>query len=176
MEPIAEMIQVDIETGSTIEVVEPVMKSNQDCCLTCGFSLLFVAMCSPFIICDLYYAYTDDSCVHNPAKHLSVNLYDYLLVSGYFGVAICAMYVISISCLSSNENQNLCVLMVASTISYLYAMFSRSWVIVGAVIFWSEIDNSSCSKSTYSYVMASIIIRLVGIFIGGCVNRKDEKK
>jgi hypothetical protein len=55
-------------------------------------------------------------------------------------------------------------------------MFSISWVIVGAVIFWSEIDNSTCSKSTYSYVMASIIIRLVGIFIGGCVNSKDEKK
>jgi hypothetical protein len=168
-------IQEDIETGPK-EVVGAVMKSNPECCLKLCFSLIFIAICSPFIICDLYYAYTDDSCVHNPTKHLSIGLYDYLMVSGYFGVAMCAVYIISMLSLTTSEDTNKCILMITTAISYLYTMFSISWVIVGAVIFWSEIDNSTCSKSTYSYVMASIIIRLIGIFVVVCANSKDGNK
>lgn len=172
-------IQEDVETGPVLEkevhVGVNIKDNNPECCMKLCFGFVLIAICSPFIICDLYYAYTDDTCVHNPTKHLSIGLYDYLIVSGYFGVAMCVLYVVGMLCMTANENTNMCVLMFVSMINYLYFMFSTAWVIVGAVIFWGEIDNSSCSRGTYSYVMASVIIRLITPVIVGCANNREEK-
>lgn len=147
------------------------------CCFKTAFILFFTALCSPFIICDLYYAYTDTSCVHNATKHTTVNLFSYLAVSGFFNLSVLLVYICGFCSLSSEDGAT-CFILVCSFLQQFFLLFSLSWVMVGAVVFWSEIDNSSCSSPVYNYMMASLIIKLAGMFIVGCAEsrKKDEKR
>ena len=136
---------------------------------------VIIICCSPFIICDLYYAYTDNSCVHNPTKKSMVDLYTYLLVSGYYGlcslaIVVCGMMAIDIEKERDNELGNMLFLL----ITYISTLFSTSWIVVGAVVFWNEVDNSTCDKPIYNYLYASIIIKLICCFLSW--NSSNEKK
>ena len=43
--------------------------------------------------------------------------------------------------------------------------FTFAWTIVGGIMFWGEMNQSLCSSSTNTYLMASLIIKFVSIFI-----------
>ena len=148
-------------------------------CIKLTMSIIIVLLCSPFIICDLYYAYTDNSCVHNPTKKSTVDLYTYLLVSGYFGLSVCLLYVATILSIDFEDKNPSILNQIMQGFTYIFMnifiMFSSAWIIVGGVVFWSEIDNSTCSKPVYSYVMASLIIKIVATFINGVAVSQDKK-
>jgi len=169
-------IAVKYNTLNTVESDDKNVLRGMKLCI----STILIIIYSPFIICDLYYAYTDNSCVHIPASKMSVNMYTYLLVSGYNSLCVCMIYVIGIICVTDKPEHTTCInnmiYCIVSTITCMSAVFSVAWVIVGAVIWWNEIDNATCSRATYNYVMASIIIKIVAIFIAGCMASKSDNK
>jgi len=140
-------------------------------CVKLFISLLVLAFGSPFVICDLYYAYTDATCVHNPTKKLNLDMYQYLLISGYYGVAflgliVLAIFVSKMPGVGSNKSNNddNCIILFVEILKILIMLFSTAWVIVGGIIFWNEIDNSTCSKPVYNYLTASLVLKIASMF------------
>jgi hypothetical protein len=115
----------------------------------------------PFIFCNLYYAYTDKSCVSIEAGHLDINLKTYLAVDGIF-CAITLFIVIIVICLVNESitinEKNKCIF---NIFGKLATLFGIAWTIVGAIIFWKLIDNNKCHKGVYNYVFAQLIIKFV---------------
>jgi len=133
-------------------------------------SLLVLAFGSPFVVCDLYYAHTDETCVHNPTKKLNLDMYQYLLISGYGGVCFLGFVVFAIFISkrpdlgSKKSNDDDCVILFVQILKILTLLFSTAWVVVGGIIFWHEIDNSTCSKPVYNYLTASLVLKIVSVF------------
>lgn len=131
--------------------------------------LLFCMFASvPLIICDMYYAYTDDTCVQEHVDGLSINLKDYLLVCGWYGA--CSFVILSIGfcfCdLQSIINQKDKAYKVGNILGKI---FLTIWNILGAVIFWKLMDTSDCSDSIYNYVFISLIIKLVSTAVNNII-------
>ncbi len=153
-----------------------------NCCLK--FTIWFVIMIFtfPIMFCDLYYGYFDDTCVNEPAGKLIINLKDYLLVSGWVVMSLLSaisVFLLFIDFNSFSDNHSgggiLCCGMFGVILIALIGIFLIIWNIFGAVIFWSQMDTSECSKNIYNYVFASIIIKLV--FNGlGLLSSKNKKE
>jgi len=184
---IVHLINPDVESGNiTSKLVEPpsedldisriyrsrsdsvpVSSAVQSLCFKFILSLFILAFGSPFIICDLYYAYTDTTCVHNPTKKLDIDMYQYLLISGYYGVAFLGSIVLAIFTLKPaglDAKISDCVKVFAILFKYLPLLFGTAWVIVGSIIFWYEIDNATCSKPVYNYLTASLVLKIISVF------------
>ena len=71
-------------------------------------SIIFIFIISiPFIICDLYFAYNDDSCVEVYPKYIIfMNMKAYLLVSGYYTIGLMCALICNLQFLSI-ENKNI---------------------------------------------------------------------
>jgi hypothetical protein len=145
-------------------------------------SIIFVALLiSPFIICDLVFGYTDDSCVDIYPENMSfINMKIYLLVSGYLAVALIFCIITNLF-LISNDNvaENIITVAFLSIILYISQVFFVIWNILGAVIFWSTLNKHNyCSKSINTYLFVSLIMKLFANFcnIMATKNKKNEKK
>lgn len=148
------------------------------------FILFIIAICIvPFVVCNLYYAYSDNSCVHEPAGKLEVNLFNYLVVDGIFGAIVAIVWFLLIcttnftgeSNLTGEGNLSIGSWIGATLITGIGTIFGLAWTITGAIIFWSLMDNNLCDKGIYNYVFAQLIIKLIGYGIG-ILNNKSEKK
>ena len=142
------------------------------------FILFIISICIvPFVVCNLYYAYSDNSCVHEPAGKLEVNLFNYLVVDGIFGaiVAIVWFLLICTTNFTGQDELNLGNWIGATLITGIGTIFGIAWTITGAIIFWSLIDNDLCDKGIYNYVFAQLIIKLIGYGIGILKNKSEKK-
>jgi len=148
------------------------------------FILFIISICIvPFVVCNLYYAYSDNSCVHEPAGKLAVNLFNYLVVDGIFGAIVAIVWFLLIcttnftgeSNLTGEGNLSIGNWIGAALITGIVSIFGLAWTITGAIIFWSLMDNNLCDKGIYNYVFAQLIIKLIGYGIG-ILNNKSEKK
>ena len=175
----------DIEVGTNLNISKSsatttkystVVSSGScgSCGINCGLKssiwLLIMIIGFPQPFCDLYYGYTDDTCVSEPAGRLAINLKDYLLVYGW--IIMCMLGLLSITlCFidinlygrrtSSSDGWFVCDGTFLTIIFALANIFITIWNIFGAIIFWSLMDTTECSKSIYNYVFASLIIKLV---------------
>ena len=142
------------------------------------FILFIIAICIvPFVVCNFYYAYSDNSCVHEKAGKLEVNLFNYLVVDGIFGaiVAIVWFLLIYTTNFTGQGELNLGNWIGATLITGIGTIFGIAWTITGAIIFWSLIDNDLCDKGIYNYVFAQLIIKLIGYGIGILKNKSEKK-
>jgi len=172
---IASKLIMDSRVAVNVTANEDVSVKKDIIFIKLFIGILIIICCLPFIVCDLYYAYTDNSCVHNPTKKSIVDLYTYLLVSGYYGICSLAIVVCGIIAIDiEKERENELVNVLFLLITYISTLFSTSWIIVGAVVFWNEVDNSTCDKPIYNYLYASIIIKLICCFLSW--NSNNEKK
>lgn len=128
-----------------------------------GSDIIFLVFNFPFIFCNLYYAFTDQSCVHNSAKPLNLNLEIYLIVSAILLLVELLVYTRFLILMSYIDKRIMFYIPIISCCT----LFELSWDISGAVIFWKYVDTSTCSESIYSYIFALLIIRLIfqGYFI-----------
>jgi hypothetical protein len=136
--------------------------------------LYFIIVGMPLAFCDLYYGYTDNSCVSNNTDKLSIDLKDYLIISGWLTSSLLFVIINGIICF--NDSTSEFIALFGIIIFVLSALFNISWNIIGGVIFWSYMDNSKCSSSIYNYVFASLIIKYVFTFIGiyNSISSKDH--
>lgn len=137
-------------------------------------SIIIFIFVFPFIFCDFYFAINDKSCVSQNLDKIYVNMYDYLLVSGIYGsITLIISIIIIFTYDVIDNNRNTFIYMYMTIFGYINKIINISWTIIGAVIFWSYMDNSICSKNVYNYIFASLIIRFVSI--GLLLNTKDKK-
>ena len=125
--------------------------------------LIIVTICIPIILFDLVYAYTDKSCIDIYPNKLNINMKIYLLVSGYFGLAdlfILICYTLFISYKDKHFDEYINILNLFTNV--VTKLFLAVWNIIGAIIFWGTLyHKDDCSRSTYNYLFATIIIKLV---------------
>ena len=136
------------------------------------FILLLLA---PLSVADLYYAYTDETCVHKSAGKLNVNLFTYLAVDGILGGVGIIGLSLYICLMGENTSSEYCKGCCMLSMLTLCGLFTLAWTIVGSIIFWSLIDNEECSKGVYNYVFALLIIRYVSILVNLCAKNNDKK-
>lgn len=124
--------------------------------------IIQLIFCGPFIICNLYYAYTDTSCVHKNNDNLQVNLFTYLVVDGLLSGIVLLMiiiYIIFMNIEKVNNKDNYLL----SLLERLFKIFTFAWTIVGAIIFWGNDNSNSCDQSVYNYIFTILIIKLITI-------------
>jgi len=141
-------------------------------------SVITIIICTPIILFDLLYAYTDKSCVDIYPNKLDINMKTYLLVCGYLGIVDLFIVVISIILTSStNQTTNIYIYTANVIIDTLIKIFIEVWTIIGAVIFWGTLSHTNdCSKTTYNYLFITLIIKLVLIALNIKTKNSDNKK
>ena len=142
------------------------------CVKSCMFITLLV-LTLPFILCNLCYAYTDDSCVTINPPNFGVNLKTYLAVDGILGAIALLGIIFVICCIKEEPNNNNCCLNLFGNIA---TAFGIAWTIVGAIVFWSLIDNNKCNKSVYNYVFAQLVIKIICYSLRILSNSNNNKK
>ena len=157
------------ETSSTTNYKN--MDGFSSCCRTfCAKSaiwLIVMIIGFPIPFCDLYYGYTDDTCVSEQAGKLAINLKDYLLINGWINIGILIVLTIGL-CFTNidsldkiiNNNCFVCCGGLTIIIFTIINIFSIMLNVFGAIIFWSLMDTSNCDRGIYNYVFTSLIIKL----------------
>lgn len=145
-------------------------------------SIICVALLiSPFIICDLVFGYTDDSCVDIYPENMSfMNMKIYLLVSGYLAIGLLCCIVTNLYLISNDDvAENIISVAILSIILYVSQVFFVIWNILGSVVFWSTLNKDNyCSKSINTYLFVSLIMKLFANFcnIMATKEKKNEEK
>jgi hypothetical protein len=155
------------------------MESKRNKMNTALFALfVFVSLLfSPIMICDLYYGYNDSTCATNPAQPLNINLRDFLIVSGYLALGEIVLMIYMCWMIINNPDSVFTgfVQITGTILIYFCCLFAIVWSIIGGIIFWGYMDNTTCSSSVFNYVFASLIIRYVCYFITMTQsNNKDD--
>ncbi len=148
----------DVESGDLISHKD----SRLGCIAGCIVSTVLGLFMIPFGVASIYYAYTDKSCVNMKAGNLYINLHDYLAVDG---ILLLTMYLAlnAMICFVKPVDKPLNTNIVLTCVSAAIKLFSLSWQISGAIIFWNLIDNKKCDNGIYNYVYALLIIKFVFI-------------
>ena len=131
-------------------------------------SIIFISIIAiPFIICDLYFAYNDDSCVEIYPKYIIfMNMKAYLLVSGYYTIGFMFTLICNLQFLSiENKNSNIILMTILSVIINVSKVFLLIWNTIGAFIFWGTLYQvEKCNTIVYNYLFISLIIKLFANF------------
>jgi len=159
-------VQNDIENNSFTELksilVKPDEKKNARLIERVVRFVLFLFMFMfifPMIFCDYYFAMNND-CVKQ-TLHISLTMYDYLIVNAIFGtVVVFGILILFMFCDDETAN-NFKEKIIFTTLMHISRCFVVSWVIVGAVMYWGEMDRSMCSQETNDYLTASLILRII---------------
>jgi hypothetical protein len=139
------------------------------CCITFT-TLLYI----PLPITSLYYAYTDNSCVHEKAGKLSINLFNYLAVDGILGIMGVCVALIMLHYLGPDGYINAMKSGCGFILLCISWLFSVIWTIIGSFVFWDLMDNNKCNKGIYNYVFALLIIHYVLLFINSINFNKNK--
>ena len=143
--------------------------------------LIVVILVSPFVICDLVFGYTDDSCVDIYPENMGfMNMKIYLLVSGYLAIGAISCIIINLYfAADDNIGENIIVVAFLSIVLHNSQVFFVIWNVLGAVIFWGTLNkHNHCSKSINTYLFVSLIMKLFANFCNIMANKdkKNEKK
>ena len=121
---------------------------------------------SPFAICDVYFASTDDTCINEDqsSHNLNITLQSYLMASGIImfisiGAFNFCLFVMDLNLYETNKNKNEnsgCI----TLINWINNLFGTSWLILGCVLFWAYTNIELCSQRVHDYLFARFIIFL----------------
>lgn len=161
----------NINTGNINTDTTHVNKPKSEYCEKLFAILIIGVFVLPFAITNVYYAYTDNSCVNLQAGRLYVNLKIYLAVSGIMQLCSFGINIGIIMCNNTTDIQKFYKHPLIKSIALVGNVFTLSWSIVGGIIFWSLIDNNKCDTPIYNYIYALLIISY--IFIVGTIFKKE---
>lgn len=160
----------DIESQITEEDKRILVKReniiSDVCCAKICIAISVSALLSPFAICDVYYASTDNSCItqSQSSHNLSIILQSYLLASGiitFIGIGMFnfTLLVLDVNMFTPNKSNDETFILNIST--FIFRIFEISWIILGCVLFWAYTDIASCSQTVHDYLFAKFIIAIV---------------
>ena len=120
--------------------------------------VLIIILFVPIICCDIYFGFTDNSCINEIATGLNFTMKIYLLVSGFIGLAS-VIFTICLICLISDNETNLPYAKIFGLISLLFQII---WNLLGSATFWGTLyKEGNCDLTTSTYIYVSLIIKLV---------------
>ena len=132
---------------------------------TSNYSNLILLTMIPFIIGDIWFAYRDHSCAHQPITNTKIafELDTWLKVSGYTNLVFVLFPVLSFfltSCASG--------LLIAYLIfTALYVCFRFAWLVVGSVMYWGYLwpNRPMCSNALNTYMWINLIYSFFILFV-----------
>jgi hypothetical protein len=133
-----------------------------NCCLNSCIIYFLLSLPIIICICEIYYAFSDTSCVNLKNKNININLYIYLLVDAIYGIVI--SFVVSLY-VCFHKKYNLLNNSITNIIIYIVLLFNLSWVIVGAIVFWKISTDYNCNGDIYSFVFIELIIKILFLFL-----------
>jgi len=123
------------------------------CILVCTFPIAF---------CDIYFALYDHTCIDQSISRMSVNMKTFLLVSGIYTYTLVGIVCGAICTTTIESTDCTCT----TTLVYILSqLFITAWTVVGAILFWSLMDTSTCSSQVYIYLFTTLVIKIVCLFI-----------
>lgn len=135
------------------------------------YSIIFLIMFVPFIAASLYYAYHDTSCSGIPGDFwgftngINFNLYKWLQIDSYIALGFVVIFLLLGGlawCLMGRP----CVYGFWEGLHVLFFIWRLVWLIVGAVLFWNDVNPSGlCSTTFANYMKAMLIIGFVWFFV-----------
>ena len=181
VEEIEHKQDINIQTNTDTIIPKSILIKNDEvdnvkinCCVKISCILLILVFTLPLVITELYYAYTDESCVHQKAGKLHINLFTYLAVNGILGCAGIILISLKI-CFIDNHIFITCFKTGCfNLILNMSSIFIVLWTVIGSVIFWSLINNKECSDGIYTFIFIMFILRYLLIFI--CLIKCNKKK
>ena len=136
-------------------------------------TLLVFIIGLPFIVTDLYYAYSPESCLVYTIPNLPT-LQTWLLIHGIFSIIGIVIIIILFACfLQLNigiNNDNVTII----CMKIIFSLVSLMWIIVGSVIFWKYLEPvHMCSGSLSIYMWIRLMFGFVSVFTS-CFIKKNE--
>ena len=149
-----------------------ISEQNIMLCVKSFAFIILLGFTVPFIVCNIYYAYNDTSCVTINPDHFGINLKTYLVVDGILGAIVLFIIIFAVCCIKEEPNSNNCCL---NMVGNLATVFGVAWTIIGEIIFWKLIDNTRCDRAVYNYVFAQLVIKFIGYSLRICANNNNNK-
>jgi len=134
-----------------------------------GTTLIIIV---PISICDIYFALANEICIKN-SNPMSINLYQYLLISGVYSLISVSIFLYSllqkipmnIQCLSSNCQYNLYNMAFHTNVAFIIF-----WMIIGGFIIWFyDDDYSNCNNNLYNYLIVEFVLKITYIAYTSCL-------
>jgi hypothetical protein len=124
-------------------------------------SIILIVVISPFIVADLYFGFTDNSCINEHLEKFEISMKIYLLTSGFVGILTMLFSLREICRVSKNDTNNT-ILYCEKCILYILGIFHFVWNIIGEIVFWGKIFiEDTCDKHVSNYLCMSLIIKLI---------------
>jgi len=129
--------------------------------IVCCIWMITLILYLPIIICDVYFAYNDNTCINKYSSDINVNLKQYLIVSALTTFVMINAYMLITNYSINNEySKSVCFLFSTCVFMSLLRLFVLVWNILGAFIFWGSIYGKGyCSKHLTTYLFVSLIIK-----------------
>lgn len=136
------------------------------------YAVCFFVIFFPFLVCDLYYAYRDTSCVYIRSTSfgflpfgIRFSLRVWLQVDGYLILAFILIFLI-IGALAWGIPGVQCFYGVWEWTHIFFIIWRTTWLIVGSVIFWKNINpTGACQRNVKHYMFAVLIIGYVWLCV-----------
>jgi hypothetical protein len=185
------VVDNDIETGSNNSissnekaVLKGILKKSHDedddtrtglMIIKLFTTLLMIVLMTPIIVCDIYFGFSDHSCINEMPDGFNYTMKLYLLVSGFMGLSWLLFIIYTTCSLSINNDNNQTSIICAGCIGLIVLIFNLIWNILGAVTFWGSIyKGGHCDSETSTYIYVSLIIKLIGNLIA--LQQNSNKK
>jgi len=125
---------------------------------------------SPIALADVSFANYDTQCVTQNISQMTINMYDYLIISGgYTFIMIIILAGILLFIDYDKIKNDKFVELVIDYYNKLNLIFLLSFNISAAVMFWLYMNTDICNNEMYNYLFVSLIIKLVCCLLY-CVN------
>lgn len=125
-------------------------------------SLVMTFVLLPIILSDLYFGFTDNSCVNIMPNGLQFSMKLYLLVSGFVELLSLIIMLATVNLVKFDNHNRVKILIIKIINGFLY-LFYLNWNILGSIVFWGMIYGSGkCNVEVSTYIFISLVLKLVG--------------
>ena len=145
--------------------MEELIAENVLCAKQLFISLLYI----PIIICDLYYAYNNNSCVNQYSS--CNNIKTYLITSGYISLIMILTFIIInriLTIINKQKYKKLYnYLQIIQNPIIIFGSFALLIInLLGFITFYGYIyNNDECDQTFTNYMFVSLILKMVSIII-----------
>ena len=123
--------------------------------------IVILIFCFPLVFCDYYFAINNSQCMQQKL-HISLTMYDYLMVNAILGSTfLLATFIIFMTIDFKNYDEDRKLLILIKIINIIVSLFSIAWIVTGGIMYWGEMDKDLCSSSANDYLMATLIIKMI---------------
>ena len=144
------LTSADTAPASNTNLLNPPKKLCENILFRIFLTSLLLIICSPFIICNFYFAETDVSCV-NEETGLGLTFRTIFIIDASLSIAF--VFLIG---LINDELYSVCS-------TFFYNLFNFIWLIIECIIFFSFMNSGRlCNHSVYTYIMTSLIMKIIG--------------